>query len=313
MVGVFDRSHYEDVLIARVHELADDQEIERRYDAINDFEKKLVDDGTVVIKCMLHISAEEQRERLLARLDDADQAVEVQPRRRRRAAPAGTTTRRPTRSRWSAATPTRAPWYVVPSDRKWYRNWAVGQLLLEALQGMRPGVARARLRRRRAARAAARRTRRARTPVLKHVAATRYVTPLREGGSLPGIVEADDLGTYVCKFRGAGQGLPVLVAEVVVSELARAARPAHPAAGRPRAGAGDRPLRGRRGGPGPAQRQPRAQPRRRLPARLLRVRPDLRGRPRHRGAGCCGSTRWSPTSTAAGATPTCSSGTATSG
>ncbi|MET0840357.1 MAG: HipA family kinase [Marmoricola sp.] len=51
--------------------------------------------------------------------------------------------------------------------------------------------------------------------------ATRYVTPLREGGSLPGIMEADDLGTYVCKFRGAGQGLPVLVAEVVVSELAR--------------------------------------------------------------------------------------------
>ena len=51
--------------------------------------------------------------------------------------------------------------------------------------------------------------------------ATRYVTPLREGGSLPGIVEADDLGIYVCKFRGAGQGLPVLVAEVIVSELAR--------------------------------------------------------------------------------------------
>ncbi len=56
---------------------------------------------------------------------------------------------------------------------------------------------------------------------MRQVRATRYVTPLREGGSLPGIVEADDLGTYVCKFRGAGQGLPVLVAEVVVSELAR--------------------------------------------------------------------------------------------
>ena len=53
------------------------------------------------------------------------------------------------------------------------------------------------------------------------VGVTRYVTPLREGGSLPGIVEADDLGTYVCKFRGAGQGVRVLVAEVVVSELAR--------------------------------------------------------------------------------------------
>jgi hypothetical protein len=57
--------------------------------------------------------------------------------------------------------------------------------------------------------------------VIRTVAATRYVAPLREGGSLPGIVEADDLGTYVCKFRGAGQGLKVLVAEVVVGELAR--------------------------------------------------------------------------------------------
>ena len=56
---------------------------------------------------------------------------------------------------------------------------------------------------------------------MNRVRATRYVTPLREGGSLPGIVEADDLGTYVCKFRGAGQGLLVLVAEVVVGELAR--------------------------------------------------------------------------------------------
>ena len=56
---------------------------------------------------------------------------------------------------------------------------------------------------------------------MRQVRATRYVTPLREGGSLPGIMEADDLGTYVCKFRGAGQGLPVLVAEVIVSELAR--------------------------------------------------------------------------------------------
>jgi hypothetical protein len=57
--------------------------------------------------------------------------------------------------------------------------------------------------------------------VIRTVAATRYVAPLREGGSLPWIVEADDLGTYVCKFRGAGQGLKVLVAEVVVGELAR--------------------------------------------------------------------------------------------
>ena len=85
MVGVFDRSHYEDVLVGRVRELADEKEIERRYDAINAFEKKLVDEGTVVLKCLLHISAETQRERLLARLDDPDEAVEVQAQRRRRA------------------------------------------------------------------------------------------------------------------------------------------------------------------------------------------------------------------------------------
>ena len=64
-------------------------------------------------------------------------------------------------------------------------------------------------------------TSQAETAPLARVAVSRYVTPLREGGSLPGIVEADDLGTYVCKFRGAGQGLRVLVAEVLVAELAR--------------------------------------------------------------------------------------------
>ena len=79
MVGVFDRSHYEDVLIGRVHELADEQEIERRYTAINEWEKNLVDDGTVVIKCMLHVSDEVQRERLLARLEDPEKHWKFHP------------------------------------------------------------------------------------------------------------------------------------------------------------------------------------------------------------------------------------------
>src|SRR4029450_10471493 len=82
-----------------------------------------------------------------------------------------------------------------------------------------PAVAAGRLRRGGGAQAA---SRRGAHLVIPTVSVTRYVTPLREGGSLPGIVEADDLGTYVCKFRGAGQGLKVLVAEVVVGELARA-------------------------------------------------------------------------------------------
>ena len=74
---------------------------------------------------------------------------------------------------------------------------------------------------------------------LREVVATRYVTPLREGGSLPGLVEADDDGLYVAKFRGAGQGLRALIAEVIVGELARAR-----GAARPRAGHGRRSTRG---------------------------------------------------------------------
>jgi PPK2 family polyphosphate:nucleotide phosphotransferase len=136
MVGVFDRSHYEDVLVARVHQLADEKEIERRYEAINAWEKELVDDGTVVIKCLLHMSRDVQRKRLLARLDDPDKQWKFHP------------SDVDERGLWNdyqkayelvveRCNTDAAPWYVVPSDRKWYRNWAVGQLLLEALQGMR--------------------------------------------------------------------------------------------------------------------------------------------------------------------------------
>ncbi len=136
MVGVFDRSHYEDVLIGRVHELADETEIERRYGAINEWEKKLVDSGTVLIKCMLNMSYERQGERLLARLDDPDKQWKFKP------------DDVDERERWAdyqkayelaleRCNTDAAPWYVIPSDRKWYRNWAVGQLVVEALRGMR--------------------------------------------------------------------------------------------------------------------------------------------------------------------------------
>jgi PPK2 family polyphosphate:nucleotide phosphotransferase len=136
MVGVFDRSHYEDVLVGRVHQLADAQEIERRYDAINAWEKGLVDEGTVVIKCLLHMSRDVQRERLLARLDD--------PRKQWKFHPSDVDERELWDDYQKAyeialerCNTDAAPWYVVPSDRKWYRNWAVGQLLLEAFRGMR--------------------------------------------------------------------------------------------------------------------------------------------------------------------------------
>jgi len=135
MIGIFDRSHYEDVLIARVHELAPAKEIERRYGAINDFEARLAASGTVIVKCMLHISAEEQKKRLLARLDDPTKHWKFNPR---------DVDERDSWSAYQAAyqlalercNTDAAPWLIVPSDRKWYRNWAVARVLCETLEAM---------------------------------------------------------------------------------------------------------------------------------------------------------------------------------
>ncbi|MCT9080655.1 PPK2 family polyphosphate kinase [Streptomyces fulvoviolaceus] len=136
-LGIFDRSHYEDVLVARVRELAPRDEIERRYAEINRFEQSLADDGTTVIKCFLHISYEEQRSRLLKRLDRPDKHWKFSP------------SDIDDRALWPAfqkayeialercSTPS-APWYVIPGDRKWYRNWVVGRLLVEHLRALDP-------------------------------------------------------------------------------------------------------------------------------------------------------------------------------
>jgi PPK2 family polyphosphate:nucleotide phosphotransferase len=135
LIGIFDRSHYEDVLIARVRSLVDTDRLERRYDAINAFEQRLVDEGTVVVKCMLHISHEKQQERLLERLDDPEKHWKFNP---------GDVDERALWPAYQGAyeialercNSDAAPWHLVPADRKWYRNWAVGTMLLEALQGM---------------------------------------------------------------------------------------------------------------------------------------------------------------------------------
>lgn len=137
MIAVFDRSHYEDVLAARVRGLADDAEVDRRFTAINEFERQLSDAGTRIIKVMLHISAGEQRDRLMDRLDRPD--------KRWKYTPADTDDR----ALWPAymdayqdvldRTSTRAaPWYVVPADRKWYARLAVQALLLRALADIAP-------------------------------------------------------------------------------------------------------------------------------------------------------------------------------
>lgn len=134
-IGVFDRSHYEDVLIARVRGFADADEIERRYGAINDFEARLVADGVSIIKCMLHISAEEQKARLAERLANPEKHWKYNPGDldERALWPAYREAYEIALERTSSDV---APWYVVPSDKKWFRNLAVGQLLLDTLRGL---------------------------------------------------------------------------------------------------------------------------------------------------------------------------------
>ncbi|MEV1285888.1 PPK2 family polyphosphate kinase [Micromonospora sp. NPDC049679] len=135
-VGVFNRSHYEDVLVARVESLVPERTWRARYDEINAFEAELVGSGVSLVKVMLHISYEEQRERLLARLND--------PTKRWKYDPADVDAR----ARWDdyqaayadalrRCGTLQAPWHVVPADRKWYRDWAVAHLLRETLAELR--------------------------------------------------------------------------------------------------------------------------------------------------------------------------------
>ncbi|HKP08086.1 MAG TPA: PPK2 family polyphosphate kinase [Microbacterium sp.] len=137
MIGVFDRSHYEDVLIGRVRRLASEQEIERRYAAINDFERQLTDSGTRVVKVMLHISPDEQKKRLMRRLNRLDKHWKYNP---------TDVDERELWPQYMAAYQTvfertsteHAPWFVVPADHKWYGRLAVQNLLLEALEDINP-------------------------------------------------------------------------------------------------------------------------------------------------------------------------------
>ena len=134
-VGVFDRSHYEDVLAARVRNVVDKRTWGRRYATINRFEQELTKSGTRVVKCFLHISPEEQKERLLARLDDPTKHWKYNP---------GDLEDRALWEDYMAAytdllercDTEHAPWHVVPADRKWYRNRAITQLMIETLEGL---------------------------------------------------------------------------------------------------------------------------------------------------------------------------------
>jgi PPK2 family polyphosphate:nucleotide phosphotransferase len=136
-IGIFDRSHYEDVLVVRVRNLVPQEEWEKRYDEINAWEKKWADDGIVFLKCMLLISPEEQKERLLARLAEPNKHWKYRP---------GDVDDRLLWNDFMEAYQvalTRcssdcAPWYVIPADRKWHRDWLLTRMVAETLRQMNP-------------------------------------------------------------------------------------------------------------------------------------------------------------------------------
>jgi len=134
-IGIFDRSHYEDVLVVRVNNLVEQSVWSKRYDEINAWEEGLLADGTVLIKCFLNISSAEQKARLLARLDDPTKHWKYNPGDvdERAKWPLYQQAYRAVLERCSTQ---HAPWFVIPSDRKWYRNWAVAQLLVEHLRAL---------------------------------------------------------------------------------------------------------------------------------------------------------------------------------
>jgi len=136
-VAIFNRSHYEDVLIVRVHGLAPSKLIERRYGHINDFEKLLADHGTRIVKFMLHISPEYQLERLRRRLRREDKHWKFNPEDLKE------------RKRWddymrayelmlSRCSTAHAPWYVIPAETRWFRNLLVSRIVLDTLASMAP-------------------------------------------------------------------------------------------------------------------------------------------------------------------------------
>ena len=134
-IGVFDRSHYEDVLIHRVRGLSTPEVIEQRYGLIQAFEEEVVASGTTIVKVMLHISADEQKARLQARLDDPDKNWKFNPGDidERQHWPAYMDAYQVALERTSTDA---APWFVVPADHKWYARLAVQRLLLDALRSL---------------------------------------------------------------------------------------------------------------------------------------------------------------------------------
>ena len=136
-IGIFNRSHYEDVLVVRVHDMVPEKTWRQRYQLINDFERLLTKSGTVVVKCFLHISREEQRERLQARIDE--------PKSNWKFSHADLEERKfwqdyqqAYQDALIACNTQHAPWHIIPSDRKWYRNLVVSNLMRKTLEDLNP-------------------------------------------------------------------------------------------------------------------------------------------------------------------------------
>ncbi|MBT5020057.1 MAG: polyphosphate kinase 2 family protein, partial [Planctomicrobium sp.] len=134
---IFNRSHYEDVLVVRVDQLIPENEWQRRYDQINQFEKFLTETGTKILKFYLHISKEEQKERFQDRLDEPEKHWKFSKEDLEK------------RKQWdeyrvafndalTECSTEHAPWHVIPADQKWYRNWAISKIIFETLEEMNP-------------------------------------------------------------------------------------------------------------------------------------------------------------------------------
>ena len=137
MIGIFNRSHYESVLVERIHDYAPKSVWKKRYGHINHFEQMLVDEGTTVVKFFLHISKKEQAERMQARLDDPKKNWKFS---------AGDLEERKYWDQYQEAfedalarcSTEAAPWYAIPADKKWFRNWVISDILVRTLKAMKP-------------------------------------------------------------------------------------------------------------------------------------------------------------------------------
>lgn len=143
-IGIFNRSHYEDVLIVRVHKLVPKSVWSRRYEQINAFERILAGNGVTVLKFFLHISKQEQLERLRARLDDPSKLWKFNPDdlKERKLWKQYAAAYEDALSRCSTEA---APWFIIPANKKWMRNLAVSQILLETLERLKPKFPRPRI------------------------------------------------------------------------------------------------------------------------------------------------------------------------